>query len=143
MIKLGLGADEREVLRRLTTSLLHSLDAEADSPLLRRLFPPAYAGEDDNELEAEYRRLMGDDLHDRRRSALQGMLATMDSRKLDESEAQAWLIGLNELRLVLGTKLDVQEDDAGPSDPSDPRYYEFAVYQYLTELQAVIIDQLA
>ena len=142
MIKLGLGENERHVVRQLATEVLRALEVDPSAPLLRRLFPPAYAAEDDDELEAEYRRLMGGDLQDRRRGALQTMLMTLDSVELEDDEAQQWLVGLNELRLVLGTKLDVQEDDEGPSDPADPRAYEFAVYQYLTELQAVLIDQL-
>ena len=39
---------------------------------------------------------------------------------LSDDEVGAWLRSVNALRLVLGTRLDVQEDDTGEVDPGDP-----------------------
>ncbi len=86
--------------------------AETDDPSLRRLFPPAYI--DDPEGEAEYRRLMGDDLLQGRQAALDTMAATVDATELDEGQITV-LSCLNDLRLVLGTQLDVSEDEAPPT----------------------------
>lgn len=141
-VRLDLGPDEREMLRRLPKELLELLDAGVDEPALRRLFPPAYASSETVEFEAEYRRLMGSDLVDRHRAALQTLLDTVDAEELDDEQAEAWLVALNELRLVLGTTLDVQEDDDGLPDPRDARAPAFALYQYLTYLQGALIDQL-
>ncbi|MDQ1444706.1 MAG: hypothetical protein QOI20_1170 [Acidimicrobiaceae bacterium] len=145
-VRLDLSDDERDLLRSLPQQLLTLLDSESgdgdDDPALRRLFPPAYATQTDVELEAEYRRLMGADLRDRHRTALEVLMATAGAKELDDEQAQSWLVALNELRLVLGTRLDVQEDDDPPTDPDDPRAPGYALYQYLTWLQDSLIDQL-
>ena len=134
-----ISAEERDILRALPLQLRDLL--ETDDPSLRRVFPPAYP--DDEELEAEYRRLMAADLVERHSGALDVMEATVDHDRLAEDEVHAWLGALNDLRLVLGTRLDVTEDmDAVPSDPSDPRTHAFALYQYLTWLQGEIVEAL-
>ena len=56
----------------------------------------------------------------------------------------AWMRALNEVRLVLGTRLDVSEEgDERPLDDTDPRWEAFAVYDYLTHLQAEIVEALS
>jgi hypothetical protein len=132
--KLRLSADERELLRDLPNQLKELL-AETDEPALRRLFPPAYI--DDAEGEAEYRRLVGDDLLQGRQAALDTMAATIDATELDESQLTAWLSCLNDLRLVIGTQLDVQEDDPLIDTPIHRVYY------YLSMLEESVILALA
>ena len=80
--RLRLSAGERDVLRTLPQQL-HELLGE-DSPNLRRLFPPAF--EDDPKRNAEYHRLMRDDLVERHRHALDTMARTVDSTELTEEE---------------------------------------------------------
>src|SRR5262249_42313129 len=132
-IRLRLPADERELLRSLPTELAELLQDEPEDPALRRLFPPAYA--DDPASEAEYRHLVGRELLTARREALRTLERTVDRDTLGEEELAAWLSALNDLRLVLGTRLDVQEDsfDEGV-DPRDPRAPELALYAYLSWL---------
>jgi hypothetical protein len=51
---------------------------------------------------------------------------------------------LNDLRLVLGTRLEVSEDmDEEPFAPDDPRASAFAVYRYLSELQWMVVEALS
>jgi hypothetical protein len=51
---------------------------------------------------------------------------------------------VNEVRLVLGTRLEITEEgDERPLDPQDPRAPGFAVYDYLTYLQGEIIEALS
>ena len=53
----------------------------------------------------------------------------------------AWLRALNDLRLVLGTRLDVTEDEfADGFDPDAPHAYELAVYAFLTWLQEAAVQ---
>jgi hypothetical protein len=106
-----------------------------DDASLRRLFPPAYA--DDPEREAEYQGLMREDLLGRRHAAHEIMARTIDADDLDGEELNAWLATLNDFRLVLGTKLDVREDDRGDDTP------EYALYRYLTYLEEVVVEALA
>jgi hypothetical protein len=64
---------------------------------------------------------------------------------LDTADAQAWLRALNDLRLALGTRLEITEDSyerlAG-LDWDDPRYAMFAIYDWLTLLQDTLVNSL-
>src|SRR5688572_3249143 len=133
-IRLRLSAGERDLLRALPGQLRSLLDEEPDHPSLRRLFPPAYA--DDAADEREYRDLVGDSLRDGHLGALRTLEDTVDRERLAEDELEAWVGALNDLRLVLGTRLDIQEDTFDDGiDPRDPRAEELSVYAYLTWLQ--------
>jgi hypothetical protein len=133
-VLLRLPEADRILLAALAADLGSRLDQERDDDDLRRLFPPAYLDADRD--EAEYRRLMRDDLVDLRRGALDTFAGTLHQRELSEGELDAWLSALNDLRLVLGTRLDVQEDTfADRIDDRDPRAGELAIYAYLTWLQ--------
>ena len=141
--QLKLGEEERALLRSLPTQLLELLDADKGDPSLRRLFPPAYGG-DHQELEAEYQRYMRDDLETRHRDALQVLATTADAEVLTEEQLSGWLAALNQLRLVLGTRLDVSEDTADViPEPDDPAFALFSVYHYLSFLQDSVIDALS
>ena len=136
-----LSADERALLQSLPGELRALLRARPDDPSLRRLFPPAY---EDDEAEAEYRDLMRAELLEGRRGALETLETTSDRERLTGAELEAWLGALNDLRLVLGTQLDVTEElYERPPDPRDPRAREFAVYGYLTWLQEQVVQALA
>ena len=106
-----------------------------------RLFPPAHAT--DEAANAQYQEMVGDDLREGRREALLVMQETMDARHLDQEQAEAWLSALNDLRLVLGTRLDVSEDMGAPPAPEDPLAPAFALYSYLTWLESQAVDALA
>ena len=139
--KLRLDRDERDLLRTLPAQLQELLKDTPDDPSLRRLFPPA---SDDEEVETEYRRFMGDDLRDRRLEAAAVMAATVDAERLSEEEVGAWLSTLNDLRLVLGTRLDVTEDlDPSTVAPDDDRAPGLALYGYLSWLVDQIVGALA
>ncbi|MGH9164514.1 MAG: DUF2017 family protein [Acidimicrobiales bacterium] len=129
-VQLRLGEEERTVLRSLPSQLRELLEEAPEDPSLERLFPPAYLAHPDH--DAEYRRLMNDDLRERRLEALAVMEKTADADRLSDDEAGAWLAALNSLRLVLGTRLDVSEDMVGAGiDPDDPRSPGLALYSYL------------
>jgi hypothetical protein len=138
--RLRLPDDERELLQLLAGELRERVEDEPDHPDLRRLFPPAHA--DDAEAEAEYRRLVGRQLDDRRGNTLDTFTATIDRETLSAEEVEAWLSVLNDLRLVLGTRLDVTEELDWNVDPSDPRAAELAVYAYLSWLQEQLVEAL-
>jgi Domain of unknown function (DUF2017) len=138
--RLRLNDAERAVLRMLHAELGTLLD-EPDDPDLQRLFPPAH---EDPEREAEYRGLVGDQLVDGRTRALQTVERTLDAEKLTAEEADAWLRVLNDLRLILGTRLDVTEETMlGELDPRDPNAQQYAVYAYLSWLQEQLVAALS
>jgi hypothetical protein len=140
-VLLRLPPEERELLLQLRGELLSLFANAPDDPSLERLFPPAY---DDERDAAEYRRLTQDELQAGHREALDVLESTAGRDRLTAEEADAWLRALNELRLVLGTRLDVREDTfAGGLDLGDPRAPELAVYGYLTWLQESLVEALS
>ena len=138
---LRLPEEERALLRFLPDDLRSLLDAAPDEPGLRRLFPPAY---EDAQDEAAYRELMGNELLEGRRQALRVLAETAQAERLTGEQAQAWLTALNDLRLVLGTRLDVTDEslleDLAEDDPRAP---ELALYAYLSWLQEQLVEALS
>jgi hypothetical protein len=138
--RLRLSREERDVLRALPGELRALLGT--DDASLRRLTPPAY--EDDPEREREYRQMVGDDLLRQRLQALEAMESTIDARTIDEEQLTAWLGALNDLRLVLGTRLEVTEEMYEEGIPAEHhRAPTFAVYQYLSWLEEHVVAALA
>src|SRR5438093_542532 len=101
---------ERTLLRALPGQLRELL--VADDPSVVRLFPAAYPA--DPGRDAEYRGLVHDDLLAQRLAAIDTVEATVDATRHDEEQLLAWLGALNDLRLVLGTRLDVSEEMESP-----------------------------
>jgi len=139
--ELKLSADEREVLRGLPTQMRDALQLGKNDPAVARLNPQACL--DDEEVDAEFHRLMDGDLNDGRLAALAVFENTVDSARLDEEEAMAWLRAVNDVRLLLGTRLDVSEDPAQRKvSPDDPRAPGFALYDYLSLLTQELVEAL-
>ena len=141
---LNLGADERAVIERLLTELRALLTSDDDaSPLLQRLFPTAYP--DDEEKEAEYQRLMREELVTSRvfqLDAVAGILSDDDAH-LDEGQVIALMQSVNAVRVVLGTMLDVGEDDEiGAGDVADEFEAERQLYGFLSWLLDWIVRSL-
>jgi hypothetical protein len=135
---VNLGADERNLLRSLPTQMRAVL-TDTDDPGLRRLFPPAYSSPQHREHADEYRRLMTEDLVQRHRDALDVLERTADAEELSGEELEGWMRSLNGLRLVLGTRLGVTEDD----DPSLQMTSEYALYYFLGYLQECVVEALS
>jgi hypothetical protein len=131
---------EKLLLRELLGQLREQLLASTDEPSMRRLFPPAYA--DDADRDAGYQVLTRDELLEGRLAAIDLVETTLDRGNLDQSQLTAWMTTLNSLRLVLGTRLDVDEE-LPLLDPSDPAAPAYAVYEYLGWLLSQVVDALA
>lgn len=138
---LNLGEDERALVARLLAELRELLTASDDdrasaSPLLQRLFPRVYT--DDEEKEAEYQRLMREELVASRLfqiDAVAGHLGNDATTTLDEGQVIALMQSLNAVRVVLGTLLDVGEDDEiGTGIEGDENEPERQLYAFLSWL---------
>jgi hypothetical protein len=138
-VRLHFQPHEAALLRELLNELDRLLH-DPEDPALRRLFPPAHS---DRESEEQYRSLVGDQLLSGRTKALATMRETLELHTLDPDQADAWLRALNDLRLVLGTRLDVNEEiDWEAVDLQDPRGRDLAVYGYLSWLQEQLVEAL-
>jgi hypothetical protein len=168
-VEARIAALEARVLAQCATELLELLGApeeESDDPLtalvglppgdvttpddpaLARLFPDAYG--DDDEAAREFRRYTESDLRAGKRGAASAALLQLQPLRdgggrlvLDRDDADAWLGWLNDFRLVLGTRLEVAEDDdEAELDPDDPRAQARAVYGWLGWLQESLLSCL-
>jgi uncharacterized protein DUF2017 len=138
--ELHLPKEERAILRALPGQLRELL--ASDDPAVDRLFPPAYPDEPD--LQSEYDGLVRGDLTKQRLGSVEVMEATIDASQVSEDQLLAWLGALNDLRLVLGTKLGATEDtdpeDIADDDPLAPSY---ALYYYLGWLEEQVVEALS
>jgi hypothetical protein len=137
---IRLPGPERELLADLVDQLRDLLVVTTDDASVRRLFPVAYR--EDEERDREYQQLARDELLERRLASLAIVETTAQADEVDEAELTAWLTALNDLRLVLGTRLDVSEDQ-DDLDPDDPDAPAMAVYGYLSGLLGEVVDALA
>jgi hypothetical protein len=145
---------EVQVLRQCITEMAALLDDEPDrdDPAVERLFPDVYP-EDPIEA-AEFRRFTEADLKaaklDQARAVLDSLAPSGGEVRLDESTADVWLRAINDVRLVLGTRLGVEDDtdleaelDAAVGrDPSSPRVNQLSVYFYLGILLESLVDAI-
>lgn len=107
-------------------------------PSLKRLFPPAYTRDD--EAERAYAGAARASLLEHHRQALQTLSETASAKSLDAEQVQLWMTALNDIRLILGTVLDVREDSEPPAGPMPQ---QFVYYYYLSGLQTELIDFLS
>ena len=114
--KIDLADDHRQLLTQLIEQLRDSLTTTTDDANLRRLFPTAY--NNDAKKDAEYQRLMRDELLESRLAAIDVTLRVVaQDDEITTEEIDAFSRSINSLRLVLGTTLDIAESDYGsPSD---------------------------
>ena len=138
--RVKLRANERALVADLVGQLRDQLVASTDDPSVRRLFPPAYP--DDAERDAGYQVLTRDELLEHRLAALDVVEATLGGAEIDDEAMNAWMGTLNSLRLVVGTRLDVDEE-LPPLDPADPLAPAYAVYEFLGWLLSQVVDALS
>ncbi|MEV4329632.1 DUF2017 domain-containing protein [Streptomyces sp. NPDC049597] len=132
-------------------------------PALARLFPEAYAdpgaGPQDDErraASAEFRRFTENDLRTRKRDDALAVVRSLDSLtpggdggavlELGAEDCLHWLGALNDLRLTIGTRLEVTDEDENDDlyrlPDSDPRKPMVMAYLWLGALQETLIETL-
>ena len=137
-----LTTSEREAIRGVPGMLRDLLrGGDPADPALQRLFPPAFV--DDPERSAEFAHMVHDDLLAQRMAAVDTMERTIDADRLSEDEVAAWLAAINDVRLMLGVRLDVNEAST-PLDfeDDDERAASYAVYAFLSWLEEDIVAAL-
>jgi len=133
---------ELSALTGLDAGLGHDALTPPSDPALARLLPDAYR--DDDQAAGEFRRLTESSLRRDKVSAADRLLSSLPADgagevRLDPESTESWLSTINDVRLALGTRLEVTEEMAEP-DPEDPDAPAYVVYLWLTELQGVLIE---
>ena len=141
---LELEEAEASVLRRLIAELREVLGADGPrDPVRSRLFPEAY---DDEEAADAYRELVGPELHKDKLAALETVERALGSgepvtARVAEDAVDEWLRALTDLRLALGTRLEVDEEKMSVDlDPDDPESPALAILQWLGWLQGSMLE---
>lgn len=121
-------------------------DSPPDDAVLLRLLPNAYA---DPVESAEFRRYTESTLRSKKREHAMNMRTLLledDSNiSLNEQGAQAWLGAINDIRLALGVRLNVEDNSYQRFEllsPEDPMQAVFAVYSWLGWLQESLVNTL-
>jgi DNA-binding transcriptional regulator YhcF (GntR family) len=137
---VNLGDEERQVVRAVCEDLGSVLQEDDANPSVRRLFPAAHAT--DQDVDRAYQDLVHDDLLRSRREILAAVADSTERDVLDRETLEQWMVGLNAVRLVLGTVLDAGEElpDVEADDPSLPAW---AVYEFLGGLVDAAVRALA
>ena len=130
-----------------------------DDPALARLFPSAYhdpgrTPDDRAEADsAEFRRFTEPDLRARKRDNALLVVRALDglhpaggrpaALRLSAADAPRWLTTLNDLRLTIGSRLDVDEDPDSELyrlPDRDPRKPLVMAYMWLGALQETLVE---
>ena len=122
-------------------------DSPPDDEVLLRLLPNAYQDGVDS---AEFRRYTESTLRDKKRAHAMSirmlLLSAADGDVvLDFDNAQAWLGGLNDVRLALGVRLKIDQNSHEELEllaPDDPMRAVYAVYTWLGWLQETLVEAL-
>jgi hypothetical protein len=108
---------------------------------MKRLFPAAY--HNDEQRNEEYRRLTHADLADSHVSAVDDAIALLaPQRVFTTGDLERFVRAINAMRLVLGTLLDVSEDEPDEVSEDNPTALQREVYDYLGWLLHSTLQQL-
>jgi hypothetical protein len=121
----------RALLRQMTEELREVLLVN-DAEMTRRLYPTAYP--DDEEFEDNYQEMVHDQLLMQRLDGIDQLQATIDDEAITIDTADAWMNTINQVRLVLGTQLDVGEGDDLEIDEDNPNVRSQIIYQVLSHI---------
>ena len=115
-----------------------------DDPVLARLLPDGHRG--DPEMAADYRELTESSLRSGKADDLAMVRATLPDGggevRLDADQAGAWLRSTNDLRLALGTRLDITEDTEPPDESRRRRTSSWRSTTGSPRLQGSLVDAL-
>jgi len=129
-IQVRLDDNLRALLMKVSEELREVLLVD-EGEQVTRLYPPAYP--DDEESQDQYREMVHDQLLMQRLDGIDKLQASVDDEQISSDVADTWMNTINQARLVLGTQLDVSEED-GPVENNDPDLQSKIVYQVLSHI---------
>jgi len=153
MLRARLEATPQDELAELT-GIRTGMSTAPDDPIMSRLLPdfhrmddPDQASKEERDSAAALRSLHEPELLDVKTGVAGVVLDTCPPDgglvKLSLEQAEAWLSAVNDVRLALGTTLDVTEDMPEELPDDDPRSPHLSVYQWLTWMQEHLVLALS
>ena len=152
VVQVHLEGGEASLLVRLLGEFRHFLDgAPSGDPALERLFPHAYVDSTEVQAESEWQALSYPGLLRHRLDALASIEKSISIRgegktvdtDFTEERAQCWLGVLNDIRLVWGTRLGIDEETVVENySEGSPEREAFLIYAWLTYLQGELVETL-
>jgi len=118
--------------------LLLEADIPRSDQVMQRLFPDAY---DTAEEANAYRELVDDDLRSAKLAALNDVSESLGPTiTLTLDQASGWLTLLTDMRLAIGTRLDVTEETmATEVESDDPDAPAYSVLHWLGWMQEMML----
>lgn len=140
--ELRLDDAEREMLRHLLEEQRRLLEAQssATDPAVARLFP-AYP--DDLLQNLDYERAAGSSLLADRLAGLREAEAAIDAPRPGEEQLLALLRSINDLRLVLGVRLDVSEDTDESAFADEHERDTYHLYLWLSWVVQALVEGMS
>lgn len=140
LLRIDLVEAESSLLAGLLDDFATMLEQpDPQDPVIQRLYPDGYT--DDEAASVEYRELVERDLRSERSGRLQQCRAELPEGggrfSIDDEAADRWLRVLNDLRLALGTRLDITED--AELDGANPAVN---IYHWLSAVQDLLVEQV-
>jgi len=133
----------KELVREMKMLLEADMAGRENDPVLQRLFPEAYEEEEDQQA---FRDLIGGELLAVKLEALRSVETAVSQpgpMELGSDEIERWLSWLTDVRLAIGTRLDMTEEKMEAElDPRDPGSAALAVLHWLGWLQGSILDAI-
>ena len=164
---VGPGDEPGEGADPLASLFVEGPSSPPSDPVLARLFPDAYGdpaaapaqAREAEELQAasgEFRRYTEVELRARKREDALAVVRALDALtpegdggavlRLDADDSRQWLGALNDLRLAIGTRLKVTDDEDGGGlyalPDSDSRKPMVMAYLWLGALQETLVETL-
>jgi hypothetical protein len=150
--------EEAQVFTDIALDLRAIIETPAlgEDPVRERLFPRAYLDPTEETAEMKWAAFAHPELLETRVATLVMMIDSL--KRLDKApadrdagelkmviltpeETESWLKGLNDLRLALGTRLDISHEDQEVA-PDDPHARLRDIYQWLTALQQELLESV-
>jgi hypothetical protein len=154
-LALQLRDAEADAIVGLARSVRIVLDAPlppaGDEAARDRLFPRAYLDPTEEAAELAFQAAVHADLAAGRIAALDGLIADLEGAErvrggvrvmLTAERAGAWVGAMNDLRLTLGTRIGVADDEPEYLGPIAADAGDTGLYHWLTGLQEALISYL-
>ncbi len=158
-VEVFLFPEEVSVFEDIANDLRAIIETPAlgDDPVRERLFPRAYLDPTEESAEISWAAFSHPELLESRILTLEVIIESLKRLEpskpesdagdmqyiiLSMAETEHWLKGLNDLRLALGTRLNIETEADNEADDDDPTNGLRRIYTWLSALQQNLLEQV-